>query len=114
MRISISVKLNNRKLRKVTPNVIYEYAELVEILREHGFLHRTCLDIGFTNDNATMEDAKNTLLDAAEKLGWLEDCLVEWEAVELGETEDWTAVLKKAAAEADEQKSGADGDDPQD
>ena len=86
MRLSISIKLDDEKLKWYTPNHIYEYAELIEILREHGFVHKTCMDHGFIKENAQENDAENAIKDAVERLHWLGDAIVECECVELGET----------------------------
>lgn len=95
MRISIKIKLNEKKLKKFMPNPIYQYAELIEVLREHGFVHKTPLDFGFINDDATVEQVRIAIADALEKLGWLniEGMIAEFKAVELGESVDITFPL---------------------
>ncbi|MDE7372719.1 MAG: hypothetical protein K2N18_01510 [Clostridia bacterium] len=91
MRLSISIKLNDEKLGEYTPNHIYEYAELIEILREHGFVHKTCMDIGFIKENANEGDAEKAIKDAVERLHWLGEAIVECECVELGEKVSFSA-----------------------
>ena len=96
MKISINIKLNGKKLKKYTPNPIYEYAELIEVLREHGFVHRTSSDIGFINDDATEELAQQAISDALARLSWLNEkgVLVECFAEEVGDTISLTDMFK--------------------
>ena len=96
MRISISIKLDEEKLKEHTPNPIYEYAELIDVLREFGFVHRTHMDIGFTNDDATEELAKKAIAAALKRISWLsiEGLITECSVVELGDTTDLTHILK--------------------
>lgn len=98
MRISIDIKLSEKKLKKYTPNPIYEYAELIEVLREHGFVHRTSSDFGFINDDATEEHAKKAISDALARLSWLsiKGLINECRIVEVGDTIDFTDILKTA------------------
>lgn len=97
MRLSIHIKFNEKKLKKFSPNLIYEYAELIEIFREHGFVHRNGGDIGFINENATKEDAEKAIGDAAVRLHWVQDTVTECEISELGERRDFTSFVAEAA-----------------
>ncbi|MDE6667495.1 MAG: hypothetical protein K2K38_04000 [Clostridia bacterium] len=96
MKMSISIKLDEKKLKKYTPNPIYEYAELIEVLREHGFVHRNPMDIGFINEDATEELAQKAISDALERLSWLntEGIIIECCAEEIGDTTDLTQMFK--------------------
>lgn len=83
MKLSLYIELNAKKLKKVTPSPIFAYAELIEVLREHGFVHRTQMDRGFINDDSTVELVREMIDDAKERLWWLnekdivKDCFVE-------------------------------------
>ena len=91
MHLSLKIKIDEKKLKKISPNPIYEYAELIEVLREHGFVHQSPLDYGFINNDATEEQAKQAMADAFDRLLWLdEDMLTECRVVEVGETFDIT------------------------
>ena len=88
MRLSLNIKIDESKLRKHTPNPIFEYAEMIEVLRAHGFVHRTPSDIGFMNVNATFEDAEKAIVDVVNKVPLLaaEGVIIECETIELGDT----------------------------
>lgn len=98
MRLSIHLKLDDKKMKKyfAIDNVIYEYAQIIEVLHEHGFVHRGPLDSGFINVNATsVEDAQTAIKDLYEKIDWFEDFVVECNCYETGEPVDITYLLKK-------------------
>ena len=88
MRLSLNIKIDDNKLRKHTPNPIFEYAEMIEVLRAHGFVHRTPADIGFMNVNATFDDAEKAIIDVVSKVPLLalEGVIIECETIELGDT----------------------------
>lgn len=88
MRLSLNIKIDDSKLRKHTPNPIFEYAEMIEVLRAHGFVHRTPSDIGFMNVNATFDDAEKAIVDVISKVPLLaaEGVIIECETIELGDT----------------------------
>ena len=71
MRISIYIKFNEDVLKEYTPNPLYEYAEMIEILRAHGFVHSKPTDMGFIKDNATVDDAKKAMSEVLENVPFL-------------------------------------------
>lgn len=89
MRISIYIKFNEDILKEYTPNPLYEYAEMIEILRAHGFVHSKPTDIGFINDNATVEDAKKAIEEVLNTVPFLdlEGAMTECEISKIGKTE---------------------------
>ncbi len=94
MKISLSIKLDEKKLKKCMPNPIYAYAELIEVLREHGFVHQSPLDVGFINNDATEELALKALSDALDRLLWLDESMItECRVAEIGESFDITFPL---------------------
>lgn len=88
MRLSLNIKIDESKLKRHTPNPIFVYAEMIEVLRAHGFVHRTPADIGFMNVNATFEDAEKTIIDVVNRVPLLaeEGVIIECETIELGDT----------------------------
>lgn len=105
MKISIKIKLDDKKLKKCTPNPIYEYAELIEVLREHGFVHKSPLDFGFINDDAKEEQAKQAIADAFDRLGWLdEDLITEFRVEKIGESFEFSAPFDFKFSEDGEDK----------
>ena len=88
MRISIYIKFDEDVLKEYTPNPLYEYAEMIEILRAHGFVHCKPTDIGFINDDATEEDAKKAIAEVLNTVPFLDldGAITELEISEIGET----------------------------
>ena len=88
MRLSIHLKLDDKKMKKffAIDNVIYEIAQIIEVLHDHGFVHRGPLDSGFINKNATSyEDAENAIKDLYTQIDWFEDFVLECDYYETSE-----------------------------
>ena len=96
MRLSIQIKINEKELKKYTPNPIYEYSELIEVFREFGFVHRTPRDIGFVNADATKAYAEKAIKEAMERVDWLgiDGMVTECQIWELSEPTDLTHLIK--------------------
>lgn len=110
MRVGIFLKMDERKLRNLYADneTICEYAQIFNILHDHGFIYRGPLERGFINEKATFEDAKNAIKDLFEKLDWFDDCVLKCEYFKAPKPVDFTEEFHRRVKELKESKKSED------